>query len=218
MLSGSGRDILSSPIGERGETLKQLISRLLLWTILATAVTCLAADRVNIQLKNGSKDEQQTKAQLEQILKSYDLGKYTFTHDVVIDENSIPHSDPILTLHTRHLKSDDQLLSTYVHEQLHRHLEAQENQTHAAEMELRKLYPKVPVGFPEGANDEQATYEHLIVCYLEMQADRELVGRERATALMNFWAGDHYRWVYKTVIQDELRIAEIVQRNHLEVR
>jgi hypothetical protein len=174
-----------------------------------------AEDTVHIKLKNGTDAEKRTKAKLEKLLESYDLEKYTFTHEVVIDENSLPHSHPVLTLHTRHLDSDDQLLSTYVHEQLHWYLVAHEDNTEAAEAKLRKLYPKVPVGYPDGANDEQSTYLHLVDCYLEMMADRSLIGEERTAAVMKFWSGDHYRWIYKTVVQDEARIAEIIRNEHL---
>lgn len=195
-----------------------LINGLLLWTTVAATAAGFSADTtIDIQLKTGSAAEQQTKTQLERLLKAYDLSQYAFTHEVVIDEHSIPHSHPVLTLHTRHLSSDDQLLSTYVHEQLHWYLVAHDKQTQAAEADLRKAYPKVPVGYPEGAQDEESTYLHLIDCYLEMQADRVLMGRQRATDVMNFWEGDHYRWVYRTVIQDEPRIGEIIQRYHLEI-
>jgi hypothetical protein len=176
-----------------------------------------AADTVEIKLRNGTDSERQTKTQLERLLNSYDLSKYTFTREVVIDEHSIPHSHPVLTLHTRHLHSDDQLLSTYIHEQLHWYLAAHDKQTRAAEAELRKLYPEVPVGYPDGAQDEESTYLHLIDCYLEMQADRRLMGRQRAADVMKFWSGDHYRWVYKTVVQDEMRIAEVVKREDLDL-
>jgi hypothetical protein len=183
--------------------------------VLATAV--LAEDPVKVELKHGSTRELQTKAQLERLLASYDLHRYTFTHEVVIDEDAIPHSNPVLTLHTRHLDSDDQLLSTYVHEQLHWYLEAHGKQTESAEAELRKIYPKVPVGSPDGARDEESTYLHLVDCYLEMQADRQLLGADRTAELMKFWAGDHYRWVYKTVIQDEAAIRDVIEREHLEI-
>jgi hypothetical protein len=172
---------------------------------------------IDIQLQHGSESEQKTKVQLEKLLQSYDLHRWTFTRKVLIDYDSIPHSHPVLTLHTRHLGSDDQLLSTYVHEQLHWWLDAKIDQTNKAEDELRKLYPKVPVGFPEGAQDEESTYLHLIDCYLEMQADRALMGDQRAAEVMKFWSGDHYRWVYRTVIQDETKIADVVKKNKLEV-
>ena len=176
-----------------------------------------AGDTVRIELKNNTGAELQTKEQLERLLASYDLAKYTITREVIIDEHSIPHSDPVLTLHTRHLHSDDQLLSTYVHEQLHWYLSAHREQMQSAVAELRKLYPKVPVGYPDGADDEFSTYVHLIVCYLEMKADRRLLGPDRADAVMKFWAGDHYRWDYRTVMDDEKTVAEVINRANLEI-
>lgn len=175
------------------------------------------AQSITINLAHGTDNEQQTKAQLQRLLTTYNLNKYTFTANVIIDEKAIPHSHPVLTLHTRHLNSDDQLLSTYVHEQLHWYLATHQDQTDAAENDLRKIYPKVPVGYPDGANDEGSTYLHLIDCYLEMQADRDLMGRERALAVMEFWAGDHYRWVYKTVMNDESIIAGVIGKEHLRI-
>ena len=170
--------------------------------IIVSLATVSVAQSVAITLAHNSDNEQRTKAQLQRLIETYNLRKYTFTNTVIIDEKAIPHSHPVLTLHTRHLNSDDQLLSTYVHEQLHWYLEAHQKQTAAAENDLRKIYPKVPVGYPDGANDEGSTYLHLIDCYLEMQADRDLMGLQRASAVMNYWAGDHYRWVYKTVMND----------------
>jgi hypothetical protein len=140
---------------------------------------------------------------------------------VVIDELATPHSHPVLTLHARHSSisnSDDLLLSTYLHEQLHWYLVAHHSDTEAAETELRKIYPKVPVVPPDGAGDEESTYLHLVDCYLEMQADRQLMGRERTASVMLFWSGHHYRWVYKTVIEDEPRIAAVIQHEHLQIQ
>jgi hypothetical protein len=172
---------------------------------------------IDFHLQHDSESEQKTKAQLERLLHTYDINRWTFTQQVLIDYQAVPHSHPVLTLHTRHLASDDQLLSTYVHEQLHWWLDEKEAQAKKAEDDLRKLYSKVPVGYPEGAQDEESTYLHLIDCYLEMQADRALMGEQRATEVMKFWSGDHYRWVYRTVIQDEAKIAHIVKKNELEV-
>ena len=133
--------------------------------------------------------QQQTKAQLERLLKQYDTTKYTFTQTIVIDDSAIPHSDPVLTLHTRHLQQDDELLSTYVHEQLHWYLDSKKQQTNTAEKELRARYPNPPpMGGKEGARTVQSDYLHLIVCKLEWDADRQLLGDERAQAVMDFWA------------------------------
>src|SRR5580765_554879 len=83
---------------------------------------CLGASaqpEIKIALKAGTKAEQDTKAQLERLLKKYDLSKWIFTKSILIDAKEIPHSHPILTLSTRHLLDDDLLLATFVHEQLH---------------------------------------------------------------------------------------------------
>ncbi len=170
---------------------------------------------LNIRTEHNSEPELATKAQLERLVAAHDLRQWTFTHEIVIDEKSIPHSHPVLTLHTRHLKQDDELLSTYLHEQLHWFLEPQPTETKAAEQELMKLYPKVPVGYPEGANDTESTYLHLLVCRLEQHADRAVLGDERTAEVMHFWAGDHYRWVYRTVLADGTKIDEILKRHGL---
>jgi hypothetical protein len=40
----------------------------------------------------------------------------------------------------------------------------------------------VPVGLPQSAESEYSTYGHLVDCYLEILADRELLGAERTAA------------------------------------
>jgi hypothetical protein len=170
---------------------------------------------VHFELKHDSERERRTKAELQRIMESYDLAAYSFTEKVVINETAIPHSHPVLTLHTRHLGSDDQLLSAYLHEQLHWYLEANAEQTLKAEGKLREIYPVVPVGYPDGAQDKESTYLHLIDCYLEIQADRELIGSERTDRVIS--SIDHYLWVYRTIIKDEGKIAAIVRSSGLNL-
>src|SRR4030095_16195983 len=102
---------------------------LLTHIILLLSITSYAQDRIEISLKNNSREESQTRDQLQRLLKTYDLSKWTFTKSILIDEKAIPHSHPILTLHTRHLKDDDLLLSTFVHEQLHWFLAQKDKET-----------------------------------------------------------------------------------------
>ena len=161
----------------------------------------LAQSGLEITLKHNTKEEAQTKEQLLRLMKSYDLSKWIFTKSVLIDKDVIPHSHPVLTLSARHLKDDELLLSTFVHEQLHWHLVQKDKDTDAAIKELRALFPKVPTEGPEGANGEESTYLHLLVNYLEYRADRELLGELKAKQVMQFWATDHYTWVYKTVLE-----------------
>jgi hypothetical protein len=53
-----------------------------------------AQSSIDIALKHGSKEEEQTKVQLQRLLKTYDLARWIFTRAVLIDEESIPHSHP----------------------------------------------------------------------------------------------------------------------------
>jgi hypothetical protein len=188
---------------------------LLPFTIVLLSITSNAQDKLDISLKSGSQSEIQTKEQLQRLYKTYDLSKWIFTKSILIDEKSIPHSHPILTLHTRHLKDDDLLLSTFVHEQLHWFLVQKDKETKEAIKEVRALFPKVPVGFPEGARDEESTYLHLLVNYLEYRADRELLGELRAKQVMDFWATDHYKWVYRTVLERTRDIGNIAFKHKL---
>ncbi len=189
--------------------------RFLVIPMLCVAAIYAAAAPVTVDTAHSSAAELATKAELEKLLAANDLDRWTFTHRVVIDEKSIPHSHPVLTIHTRHLGHDDELLSTYVHEQLHWYLVAHDADTQHAIAELKQIYKNVPVGYPDGADDENSTYLHLLVCYDEEQADRALMGPARTRTVMEYWAGDHYRWVYRTLLQEEDRIAKVVGRNRL---
>ena len=170
---------------------------------------------LDISLKNNDQREQQTKQQLQRLLAAYDVSNWIFTRKIVIENNVIPHSHPVLTLSTRHLKDDELLISTFVHEQLHWYLVQNPKETDAAYKELRSMFPKVPAGFPEGARDEESTYKHLLVCYLEYQADRALLGELKARQVMEFWATDHYTWVYRTVLERERELGTLMRKHKL---
>jgi hypothetical protein len=186
----------------------------LLLTALSAAAIC--AQPIRIDLAHGSDRERQTQAGLEQVLASYDLKKYAFTDHVVIDESAINHAFPVLTLNIRFANSADELLSSYVHEQLHWYLRDHMSQQQHAVAELRRMYPNAPVGLPEGAESAYSTYGHLVDCYLEIQVARELIGPERTAAVID--DKGHYTWIYRTVVQDEARIAGVVSAHHLQVK
>lgn len=188
--------------------------RPLILVLLATTLS--AAPTVKITLKHGTEREALTKAQLERVLHDYDLGKYTFTHDVVIEEQAINHAFPVLTLNARFADSEDELLSSFIHEQLHWHLRDHGPAMQNAVAELRRFYPHVPVGGREGAETEYSTYGHLVDCYLELVADRKLIGPERTTAVVS--DKGHYEWIYATVIRDDARMAALVDRYRLGVK
>jgi hypothetical protein len=187
----------------------------MLWApLLLCASVWLGQPAIKIDLAHGTDAERQTKALLEQLLVSYDLSKYSFTRQVVIEERAVNHAFPVLTLNVRFAHSADELLSSYVHEQLHWHLRARGADQQQAIVELRRMYPGAPTGLPEGADTAVSTYGHLVDCYLEIQADRQLIGPERTSAVIS--DKGHYTWIYKTVLQDEPRIAAVVRRHHLE--
>ena len=183
-------------------------------SVLLSVSVWLVQPAVGIDLAHGTDRERQAKTLLEQLLGSYDLRRYTFTRRVVIEERAINHAFPVLTLNVRFARSADELLSSYVHEQLHWHLRARGADQQEAIAELRRIYPGAPVGLPEGADTAVSTYGHLVDCYLEIQADRLLIGPERTGAVIS--NKGHYTWIYKTVLEDEPRIAAVVRRHHLE--
>lgn len=172
---------------------------------------------IEIRLQHGDVAETQTRDQLLRLLKTYDVDPWIFTRTVIIDSSpkTIPHSHPVLTLSVRHLKDDDLLLSTFVHENLHHFLAQNRERTEAAKKELRAVFPKVPVGYPDGADSEDSGYEHLIVTYLEYRADKELLGELRAFTVFEFWTKDHYRWIYNRIFEDGYQIGPIVRKNGL---
>jgi hypothetical protein len=182
-------------------------------SFLAAPVTGQPA--LDITLKQGTRREAQTRDQLRRLVTAYDVSPWVFTKSIVIDERSTPHSHPVLTLHARHLKDDDLLLSTFVHEQFHWPLAQKSELTEEAIKELRGIFPTVPGRMPEGAQDEHSTYLHLLVCYLEWHAIQQLLGELRARQVMEFWATDHYTWVYKTVLDRERDIGSVLAKYKL---
>jgi hypothetical protein len=186
------------------------------WGVVIVNASFLMAQSVSIQTAHDAPQEQQAKAQLERLLKQYDTTKYTFTSRVVIEYHAVPHSDPVLTLNTRHLQQDYEAPSTYVHEQIHGFLDAREGKTKAAEGDLKKLYPDPPVGVDEGAHD--LAYDlHLMVCELEREADLRLLGSERSEAVVRFWATDHDKRTYRTVIADHDKIQAVIKTQSSEI-
>lgn len=155
--------------------------------------------RVTITLAHGSPAERETQDQLERLLRQYDLRRWYYTTSVVIDETAIPHSHPVLTLHTRHRKDDDLLLSTFLHEEMHWYLVQHRSAADSAVADLKTLFPSIPVGYPEGSSDQEGNYVHLIVVWLEQRTTALVTGELRASQVIAFWSNDHYTWIYRTL-------------------
>jgi len=117
-----------------------------LFCVVALAMSRAAFGQANLEitLKQSTPDEARTRDQLRRLLATYDVSPWIYTTSIVIDERAIPFSHPVLTLHTRHAKDDDLLLSTFIHEQLHWFLAERHDPTELAIADLRKLFPTVP--------------------------------------------------------------------------
>lgn len=185
-------------------------------TVVATIVVAIlgnpaiAESQLNVQLTHDSEAERATRTQLLELIRQYDVADWMYTNDVIIDQTQIPHSHPVLTLHTRHLGDDAHLISTFVHEQFHW---LEEGATlpafRAAMADFEELFPDAPGREGGGARDQESTYRHLIVCDLEFQAMTRLIGEEAARELMA--SITHYEWIYERILTDP-RIREINAR------
>ena len=166
-------------------------------------------ETVEIRLASGTALEQRGREQLERILSKWDLSRWLFTRTVQIQSRVIPHSHPVLTLNTQYVDdpTDARQLSTFVHEQLHWFLA--DDRPNAAITELEQVYPNVPESLPEGANGRRSTYLHLLVCLLEFDAVRELLGEETARKLLGGFT--HYTWVYREVLERPERIRKVLR-------
>ncbi len=160
--------------------------------------------RIDIDLDHAEREAQRIRDWLAALRKRHDLSRFEYTRLVQIVPAGPTHSHPILTLGTRFSETEDLLLATYLHEQMHWYLWRLGGPDHDPVApffdELVRRYPKAPTRLPEGARSYEQTYVHLVVCWLEIAAVTELIGRERAEALADTQWG--YRWIYRTVLQD----------------
>lgn len=196
---------------------KILFCAILIITVGYLAIAQTTSPQLEITLKKDDDRERKTKQQLERLLTAYDASAWIFTRKIIIESgfNVIPHSHPILTLSTRYLKDDELLLATFVHEQIHWYLGEKPKETEDSYNELKTMFPKVPVGYPEGGINEESTYKHILVCYLEYQAIKGLFGELKARQVIDFWATDHYTWIYKTVLSQEQEIGTLMRKHKL---
>jgi hypothetical protein len=160
--------------------------------------------RILIELDHAEREAKRVADLLAALRKRHDLARFEFTRLVRVQPAGPTHSHPILTLGTRFAETEDMLLSTYLHEQMHWYLWRLGGPDHDPVApffdELVRRYPQAPIKLPEGARSYEQTYLHLVVCWLEVAAAAELIGRERAAAIAQSTWG--YRWIYRTVVQD----------------
>jgi hypothetical protein len=52
---------------------------------------------------------------------------------------------------------------------------------------------------------------------LEYGDDKELLGELRAKQVMEFWVTDHYRWIYRQVLDEGDKIRAVLQKHKLVI-
>jgi hypothetical protein len=173
--------------------------------------------RIDIDLDHAQREGERIRDMLGALRRRHDLARYEYTSNVRIVPGSETFAQPILTLGNRFATTEDELLSTYLHEQMHWylwHLGTPERDMVAPFMdELVRRYPDAPTEPPEGARGYDATYLHLVVNWLEIAATSEFIGRERALAVARAQRG--YRWIYRTVIKDWDALGELYERHDI---
>lgn len=171
--------------------------------------TGFAQEKIHIRLHESTPLEKEAQAQLERILDKYELDRWIFTDSVLIQSYVIPHSHPVLTLNTRYTDNDNEQLSTFLHEQIHWYADADSLTTEKVIDTFRGMYDNVPVRGGEGARSEYSTYLHLLVCWLEFDGLRRLIGEQEARSVLE--SKTYYKWIYNKVLTEEDRISAVIK-------
>ena len=172
------------------------------------------AEQLVIETASDHEDEKAVAEIVSRLIEQYDLTPWIFTKRIVVDRTArIPHSHPVLTLNTRYVDDEMEILTNIVHEQLHWFVLEDQEALGGAVTELHERYPDAPDGPPKGARDLRSTYLHLVVCSLEYIALEEKIGREAAD--MKLLSKTYYTWVFNTVVEDRTALRELLERHTL---
>jgi hypothetical protein len=173
------------------------------------------AFRIDVDLEHARREADRVRNMLHALRRRHDLSRYEYTRVVRIVPGSDTFSHPMLTLGNRFTDSEDLLLSTYLHEQMHWYLwylDTPERDPVAPFLdELVRRYPEAPTELPDGARNYESTYLHLVINWLEVATTAEFIGRVRACAVAE--AQSTYRWIYRTVLKDWDSLADLFERH-----
>lgn len=170
--------------------------------------------RIDIDIEHAQREAERVREMLAALRRRHDLSRYEYTSVVRIMPGGDTFAHPVLTLGNRFAESEDLLLSTYLHEQMHWYLwylgTPDRDMMAPFYDELVRRYPDAPIELPDGARNYDATYSHLVVNWLEIAATSEFIGRERAVAVAR--GTRSYRWIYRTVLKDWDLLGELYER------
>ena len=186
---------------------------------VALALLVVAPDRaaaagggaVAVETASDHPDERAITKRVRRVIQKKRLDPWLFTRTIRIDRTApIPHSHPVLTLNSD-FRTDDEVLSSLIHEQFHWFVLRDQKALGAAVGDLKARYPDAPAGPPRGARDLNSTYLHLLVCSLEYEGLERKIGRRKAERLL--LRMNHYTWIYRTVVDDRKELRAIVARH-----
>jgi hypothetical protein len=173
--------------------------------------------RIDIDLDHARREGDRVRDMLAALRRRHDLARYEYTTAVRIVPGGDTFAQPVLTLGNRFASNEDELLSTYLHEQMHWYLwylgTPEQDMVAPFMDELVRRYPDAPTGPPDGALGYDATYLHLVVNWLEIAATAEFIGRERAVTVAR--AQRSYRWIYRTVLKDWDLLGDLYERHDI---
>jgi hypothetical protein len=109
---------------------------------------------IDVDLEHAQREADRVRAMLEALRRRHDLSRYEYTKVVRIVPGGDTFARPILTLGNRFADSEDLLLSTYLHEQMHWYLwylgTPERDMLEPFYDELVRRYPQAPVELPDG--------------------------------------------------------------------
>lgn len=154
-----------------------------------------AVSKVVITTATAHPRELRTAAQLRALLQAYDVSGLQWTSRVRVEHQGVASAHPVLVLTTRH--QGDDLLATYVHQQLHRWTAGHPG-LGGAITDTARTWAVVPTTPGGGANTPAQTRTLLIVCHLERRAMDHIVGEVRSRVLLrqHITTGQAHPWVY----------------------
>ena len=157
-----------------------------------------------ISTKSKSEKEEHIASLLREVVSVYNPP--IFTGDIVVEQGSIPHSHPIVTLNTR--SSDPRkLLEVFVHEQFHWF--ATKASGYSAGIEhLRGLYADNGECNVSGENPN-SFWEHLIVCWNTRNFLQGTLSAENVEWVYEQW--NPYPKTEMLVLQEFDRLKDILE-------
>ncbi len=193
--------------------IKAVHRNLMMSIILTSCVTAFAQDglELNVSTVRGTALEERGKQQLLRLVEEYAVDRWIYTRDVVIQTRGLVRSHPVLSLNTQYIQDDHAQLAVFLHEQFHWFLVDKRDWRDEAIEELRLLYPDVPEYYEGGARTEESTYLHLVVCSLEFDAVRTLLGEDEARRVIS--DKTVYRWIYRTILEDYDRLHDVMAKH-----